>query len=229
MKTRARHVVTAAVLVLAVASVRADTAADAYKAMGIRPADVLTGTVLAAKVVPGPDKQVVAVTSYFTGRQEADGAVNVRLDVFHRRGEALVSIYTRDFGAERGGRVGNGNLEIVDLDGDGLSDIVVSYESYAEPLIEQRLGEVIVHGPSGFRTAWTGPFEYDSTRAARGVPAERRDRYSREIDIARTRGEHGRTLHFTKEVVAVAGERLAEPKLVQESFPFDGAGPDGGS
>jgi hypothetical protein len=215
-----------AALVLAAASARADSAADAYRAMGVRPADVLTGTVLAAKVVPGSDKQVVAVTTYFTGRQEAAGAVNVRLDVFHRRGEALVSIYTRDFGAEHGGRVGDGNLELVDLDGDGHSDIVVSYESYAEPLVEQRLGEVIVHGAGGFRTAWTGPLEYDSTRAARGVPAERRDRYSREIDIPRTRGEHGRALHFTKEVVAVAGERLAEPKIVQESFPFSG---DGGS
>jgi hypothetical protein len=222
MEARARSVaICCAALLLAGAGARADTAADAYRAMGIRPAEVLTGTVLSGRVVPSPDKQVVAVTTYFTGKQDPDGAVNVRLDVFHRReGGALVPIYTRDFGAESGGGVGDGNLQLVDLDGNGRSDIIVSYKSFDEPLIEQRIGEVIVHGSAGFHTVWTGPFEYDSTRAARDVPAERRDRYRREIDIPRTLGEHGQALHFTKEVIAVAGERLPEPKVVHESFPF---------
>ena len=71
-------------------------------------------------------------------------------------------------------------------DSDGVSEIVISYESYAEPLIELRLGEVIVHDGQGFETVWSGEFEYDATRAARNVPAERRDRFEREIDFEST-------------------------------------------
>lgn len=199
---------------------RADTALDAYRAIGLEPQSVLTGTVLNARVLPGPEKQVVSVVTHFTGKRDKSDAVNVRLDVFQRRGEALIPIFTRDLGAENGGYVGRGDLQLVDLDSDGISEIVLSFDSHADPLIDQRLSEVLMHHPDGFATVWSGPVEYDATRAAREVPAERRDRYRREIDFSATLGSHGASLVFKKTVIAVAGERLPQPTVVSETFPL---------
>jgi hypothetical protein len=207
-------------VLLSAAATRADTAAEAYRAMGIQPAEVLAGTVLAARVLPGEDKQVVAVATYLLGRRDKEGGVNVRLDVLRRAGDALTPVYSRDFGAETGGSVGDGNVSIMDLDRDGVNEIVVSYDSFADPLVTQRLGEVIVHDGAGFHAAWSGPFEYDATRAARTVPRERQDRFVREIDVPNTLRTRGITLFMTKKVIAVAGERLSEPKVVQETFPL---------
>ncbi len=208
-------------LVLALpGAARADLAVDAYAAMGIRTSDVLSGSVLTARVLPGDAKQVVAMVTYFTGKKDEKGGVNVRLEVFAREGSALSSLYSRDYGKEKGGSVGRGDLELVDLDGDGAAEIVVSYDDAANPLVARRAGEVIVHEPSGFRVAWSGDMEYDATRAARDVPADRRDRVVRKLDAAATIRTHGVTLFMTKKVIAIAGERLAEPKEVRETFPL---------
>ncbi len=84
--------------------------AAAYEAIGIDTANVLAGTVLQAIVVPGGEKQVVSLVTYFTGEKTKEGAVNVRLDVLRGKGNQLAPIYTRDFGAENGGFVGEGDL-----------------------------------------------------------------------------------------------------------------------
>ena len=194
--------------------------AAAYEAIGIDTANVLAGTVLQAIVVPGGEKQVVSLVTYFTGEKTKEGAVNVRLDVLRGKGNQLAPIYTRDFGAENGGFVGEGDLQLVDLDRDGVNEIVVSFATFADPLIDQRLGEVIFYEKDGFQTAWAHPVEYDATRAARNVPLERRDRYVRELDLINTMRTRGVTLFFEKKVIAVAGERLPEPKLIQETFPL---------
>jgi hypothetical protein len=221
--------VTGAARVLALACVagaagfaRADTALEAYKAMGLKPTEVLSGTVLSARVVPGSAKQVVALTTYFTGKKDEARGVNVRLDVYRRDGEALVSIYARDYGAENGGFVGRGELELVDLDSDGTSEIIVGYDSGKVKLVQERRGEVIVRDPSAFRVAWAGVMAYDATQAVREVPVERRDRFQRKLDIPKTLKTRGITLFFTKTMIAVAGEKLAEPQVVQETFPLRG-------
>ena len=213
-------VVTLAILAFCGVAVQADTSADAYRAMGISPSDVLTGTVLIAKVLPGADKQVVAVTTYITGSDNKTDAVSVRLDVFNRQGESLARVWSRDFGSESGGLVGAGELQLIDLDRDGINEIIATFESFLDPLIEQRLAEVIVNDHGTFRTAWSGALDYDATRAAREVPRERRDRFKREIDFVSTMRTRGITLFMNKQMIAVAGERLDQPKVVQETFPL---------
>ena len=203
---------------------RADTSREAYRAMGIQPADVLSGTVLSATVLPGDDtKQVVTVTTYFTGKRGNDEAVSVRLDVFRHGANELVRVYGRDFGEENGGLVGRGELQLIDLDVDGVNEIIVSYESFVDRLIEQRVGEVIVNENGNFRTAWSGALDYDATRAAREVPRERRDRFHREFDFRNTMRTRGVTLFMNKQMIAVAGERLPQPKTVVETFPLRGS------
>ncbi len=217
---RNRSVAALGLLALAPLAAHGDTAPQAYAAMGVRPADVLTGTVLNAKVLPGQDKQVVAMTTYFTGSKERNDAVGVRLDVFARNGERLVPLHGRDFSQESGGPVGAGELQLVDLDFDGVSEIIASFASFRNPLIEERVGLVIVHDEGEFRTAWSGPIAYDATRAAREVAQERRDRFEREIDFGNTLRTRGVTLFVNKKVLAVAGERLPQPRVVQETFPL---------
>ncbi len=221
MRRWASRVVAAALVAVAfVGAARAESAGEVREMLGIGSKDVLSGSVLTARVLPGDAKQVVAVTTYFTGKRGEADAVNVRLDVFRREGERLVSLYARDLGAENGGYVGRGEVELVDLDGDQVNEIVITYDDARSPVVSRRAAEVIVREPSGFRVAWSGETEYDATRAARDVPSERRDRFVRTLDVASTLKTRGVTLFFRKKVIAVAGERLPEPKEVVETFPL---------
>jgi len=199
---------------------QAATGKDVYQALGIKVKDVLTGTVLNAKILPGDDKQVASVVTFFTGKRDKAEAVNVQLAIFTEHEDGLGVVYMRDFGAEQGGYVGAGDLVLLDLDRDGASEIVVCYDDYREPLIDRRVCEVILREETGFRAAWSGPVKYDATKAVRDVPAERRDRFAREFDWPGTMRTKGATLHIDKKVISVAGERLAEPRMVRESFPL---------
>src|SRR5262245_58717507 len=100
----------AAMLLAATRAAGADTAALVYKAMKLDTAQVLTGSVLAARVVPGEAKQVVAVVTYMTGKKDKADAVNVAFEVFSSSNDTLTSIYSMNLGAENGGNVGQGNL-----------------------------------------------------------------------------------------------------------------------
>jgi len=208
------------VVALALPTVLPADQTEVYRAVGLETKDILSGTVVSARVAATDSKQVVCLTTYFTGKTEKSTAINIRLDIFERQGETLVPLYSRDFGQENGGYLADGNLELLDLDQDGLQEIIVSYESYKNPLIEQRVAEVILFDGVGFRTGWTGPMEYDATRAARDVPPERRDRFRRRFDFEKTMRSRGMTLFVRKEMIAVAGERLQTPQIVEEAFPL---------
>ena len=211
-----------AALLLLASPARADNASDIYRSMGLADKQVITGTVLTGKVFPGgDDREIAAVVTHFTGKKDEADAVNVRLGIYRRDGERLVALYERDLGKEAGGYVGRGDLQLVDLDGDGGNEIVLSWDDVRDPLIQVRKAEVIApEGGGGFRTVWSGPVAYDATRAARGVPPERRDRYTRDIDIPATRRTRGVTLFLTRTTLAVAGERLPEPQTSVETVPF---------
>lgn len=207
-----------AAVALAVRPAAADTATEVFKKMGIKVGDVMNSSVLTGRVLPGEEKQTVAVVTYLTGKKDEANALGVRLEAYRGEGTTLTSIYSRDVGKENGGYVGRGEIALVDLDGDGVNEIGLYYDNLKNSLISERKLDVIVREGDAFRIAWSGPVEYDATRAARDVPQERRDRYLRKLDLAATRKTRGVTLFFTKTVVAVAGERLQQPRQVQETF-----------
>jgi hypothetical protein len=218
MKTAAAVAMLAAVV--ASGAARAEGQADIYRAMGIRPEGVLSGTVMQARVLPGADKQTVALVTYLSGKKEDAEAVGIRLAVFKREGEKLRSVYDRDFAAENKGFVGRGEIELVDLDGDGRTEIVATWDNARSRVIEERRGEVVMMEGDAFVVAWAGAMSYDATKAAREVPQDRRDRYERSFDIAATMRTRGLTLFVTKKLTHVAGERLSEPRIVRETFPL---------
>jgi hypothetical protein len=176
--------------------------------------------VVTARVLPGEAKQLVSVVTYLTGKKDEVNALGVRLDVFRTEGSKLVPVFTCDAGKENGGYVGRGEMAILDLDGDGVSEIGLYYDNLKNDLIQDRRLDVIVYDGTAFRTAWNGSVSYDATKAVRDVPADRRDRYLRKLDFSNTRRTKGITLFMTKTVIAVAGERLPQPRQVQETFPL---------
>jgi hypothetical protein len=206
--------------VFAMPAARADLQFDTYRALGIKPEDVVVGTVLASDVVPEGGDEVVAVVTYFTGKKEREDAVNVRLAVLRKVAGRLELVYERDYGSIRGGNVGRGELQLADLDRDGLQEIIVNFEDATDPLIARRRGEVLYWRDSTFVVGWEGETAYDATREARAVPPERRDRWAREVDIVATLRTRGLTLFMTRTVYAVAGETLPQPKRLTETFPL---------
>lgn len=188
--------------------------------MGIDKGKVISATQTTVQVLPGDAKQVVCLVAYLSGKRDASAAVKLRLAVLETRDGAYESVWDEDLSAKYGGQVGVGNLQTLDLDRDGRSEMIVTFELFSDPLIRQRFGEVIVWEDDAFKTVWSGPFEYDATKAVRDVPAERRDSFIREVDLVSTLRTRGVTLFFNKTMIAVAGERLAEPKVVEESFPL---------
>jgi len=193
---------------------------EAYAVMGIDKGKVISATLTTARVLPGDDKQLVCLVAYLSGKREKNAAVKLRLAVLRVSEGSYTMVWEQDFSAKYGGSVGEGNLELLDLDRDGQSEIIVSFDLFSDPLIRQRLGEVIVWEQDGFKTAWSGLFEYDATKAVRDVPVERRDHFIRELDLISTLRTRGVTLFFNKTMIAVAGQRLAEPKVVEETFPL---------
>lgn len=216
----ARILCVAALAALPASSALADTQFDAYRALGIDPKNVMVGTVLGADVVPDGGEEVVALVTFFTGKKERDKALEVRLGVLRPVAGRLETLFVRDYGELRGGDVGRGELQLIDLDRDGLEEIVVTYDDASDDLIRRRRGEVLLWHDGTFRTGWEGETAYDATLDARGVPPERRDRWTREVDIVGTMRTRGRTLFMIKTVYAVAGETLAKPKQVTETFPL---------
>jgi hypothetical protein len=210
------------VLLAAPVAVEAQQGTKAYEALGLKPQAVLTGTVLKARVLPSDREQVVCIATYLTGKGEKADAVNVRLGVFDSFGEGLVTLYTRDFGTDHHGFIANGDLLVMDIDRDGISEIIVSYDDFSDPLIQQRLAEIILHDGQKLDTAWSGFIEYDATKAARDLPVERRDRYVRDFDWGNTMRTRGASLFLKKRVIAVAGEQLPEPRIVEETFDLRG-------
>ena len=188
--------------------------------MGIDKGKVINGTQAKSRVLPGDDKQIVCLVAYLSGNKQETAAVKLRLAVLETKDETYSVVWERDFSAAYEGHAGEGDLQLIDLDRDGQSEIVVSFDLFSDPLIRQRFGEVIVWDEGTFRTAWTGPLEYDATKAVRDVPVERRDRFKRELDVANTLRTRGVTLFFKKTIIAVAGERLDEPRVVEETFPL---------
>jgi hypothetical protein len=210
----------AALTIGAATAAHADTAADVFQQMGIKATDVMNSSVATAKVLPGDAKQVVAVVTYLTGKKDEANALGVKLEIYRQEGTSLSRVYTMDASKDNGGPVGRGEVALLDLDGDGVSEVGFYYDNLKNGLIQERRLDVIVFDEGVFRVAWNGAVNYDATKAVREIPVERRDRYMRKLDFANTRRTKGVTLFMTKTMISVAGERLPQPKDIQETFPL---------
>ena len=215
-----KRILACVLLGLVLSALPASAGVEAYATMGIDKGKVISATQTTSRVLPGDDKQVVCLVAYFSGKSAKTATIKLRLAVLEGDDKNYTLVWEQDFSAKYGDNVGEGNLELLDLDRDGQSEIVVTFDLFSDPLIRQRFGEVIVWDEDQFKTGWSGPFEYDATKAVRDVPVERRDHFVRELDLISTLRTRGVTLFFNKTMISVAGERLVEPKVVEETFPL---------
>ena len=132
---------------------------EAYKAMGIDKGKVINATQTSAQVLPGDSKQLVCLVAYLSGKKEKNAAIKLRLAVLEGSDGEYTPVWDQDFSSKYGVNVGEGNLELLDLDRDGQAEIIVTFDLFSDPLIRQRFGEVIVWDEDHFKTAWSGPVE----------------------------------------------------------------------
>jgi hypothetical protein len=215
-----KRILACVLLGLVLSALPVSAGVEAYATMGIDKGKVISATQTTSRVLPGDDKQIVCLVAYFSGKSAKTATIKLRLAVLEGDDKNYTLVWEQDFSAKYGDNVGEGNLELLDLDRDGQSEIVVTFDLFSDPLIRQRFGEVIVWDEDQFKTGWSGPFEYDATKAVRDVPVERRDHFVRELDLISTLRTRGVTLFFNKTMISVAGERLVEPKVVEETFPL---------
>jgi hypothetical protein len=110
-----------------------------------------------------------------------------------------------------------GEFSVVDLDGDGGSELILTWDSSLVPEKTERMTEIwAIDGPGRLRKVWSGPWEIDTMRDPDTAEGEQKH-VVRAIDYGKTRALAGGGIVFTKTIHAVAGERLAEPTVTTQS------------
>ena len=109
---------------------------------------------------------------------------------------------------------------MIDLDGDAVNEIMVSYRSQEAPGCVLKSGELIRGVGSGFVVGWTGTLKIDTTGPESQKPVAERDRSLREINFDKTIRSHGGMICFRKIVSMAGGVRFDPSKLVEECFPL---------
>ncbi|RMG48473.1 MAG: hypothetical protein D6718_01685 [Acidobacteria bacterium] len=153
-----------------------------------------------------------------TGEQDPARASEVVVgitapDEGDRRGALL---WSRHVMSETGRPAHDGELTVVDLDGDGRQELILTWDRSLSPKRIDRWAEIYateqLRQP---RKIWEGAWERDTRRDPR-TPAAEREWFRREIDYRATRKAAGRAVVFVKRIGMAAGKAVDPPKGVQE-------------
>lgn len=180
--------------------------------------NVLSRTTLKSDVTDAPGKETVVLTEFLTGKSEEADAIDVILTVYENRQEGAVPTWGRDYLKEWGGPLAGGELSLVDLDGDGRNEIMVSMHHGDDPGRVNVEAEILWAVGGSFVRAWNGPIRVDTSGA--DLPVERRERYTREIDFDRTTRTRGGMIFFNKKISMTAGVQIEPASVIGESFPL---------
>lgn len=125
--------------------------------------------------------------------------------------------WSRRISAESGQPAHDGELSAVDLDGDGRSELILTWDRALTDLRRERVAEVYVFGRDlGHpRKAWEGWWEKDTRRDPK-VPEAQREWVRREIDFGATRRAAGRGISLKSTRTIEAGRKLDPPRVEQE-------------
>ncbi len=159
-------------------------------------------------------REGVILVVALTGEKDPARATEVLLGTWDASaGEKGELLWSRHVVAETGQPAHDGEMEILDLDGDGQQEIVLSWNRGLRPGLVDRWAEIwTVPDPRHPVKVWEGPWGRD-TRLDRETPAGRKESFQREIDYGATRAAKGRALVFRDTWRMIAGKVLDPPRV----------------
>ena len=127
-------------------------------------------------------------------------------------------LWVRHVMAETGRPAHDGELAVVDFDGDGRSDLLLTWDTSLSANRVERVAEVYTFAdPANPRRVWEGWWETD-TRRDQDTPESARTFVRRDVDLGATRRAAGKTLVLRKTTTVENGRRLDKPRVEKESF-----------
>lgn len=160
----------------------------------------------------------ILLVEAMTGESDPARATEIILGVFTTapEGGRGALLWSHRIAAESRGPAHGGEFAAVDLDGDGKSELILTWDRSTDPKVVDRAGAILVFEDlSAPRRVWEGEWEKD-TRRDEATPPSLREKFRRDIDYAATRREAGRAIHFTKTYSMLAGRPLDPPRTGEE-------------
>lgn len=165
----------------------------------------------------GPVEEVVLIEA-LTGKADPAKATEIIVGVAGTAPEGTRGplLWRYEIAKETGQPAHGGEVATVDLDGDGRSEMILTWDRSVTQGLVDRCGVVWAFENLGApRRVWEGSWERDTRRHEATPPAER-EKYRREIDYSATRREAGRAIVFKKAYGMIAGRPLDPPRVSEE-------------
>src|SRR5262245_37847571 len=109
------------------------------------------------------------LTEYFTGDKNEQTAMNLLLGVHLTEDGKRRLVASRDYNADAGGYVSRASLELIDLDRDGLKELLVTYHHNEKPDTTRVEMDVLRLAGDRLVLLWNGPVRLNTTAAAAGM------------------------------------------------------------
>lgn len=165
-------------------------------------------------------KEGLILVNVLTGATAPGAASEVILGVIGpaRGKERGPLLWVRHVAKDTGKPAHGGEISAVDLDGDGASELVLTWDRSLQDGVRDRFCEIwVADGPDRLRKVWEGPWEVDTRRDDKR-PVSERQRFETAIDFGATRALAGKGVVLTRTHTVIAGETLAAPRVVREEL-----------
>lgn len=177
---------------------------------------VISRTLLSADLDGDGIQEQVVLVNRLTGKREEATALDVLIGIYRDSGNEAPPLWSRSILRATGGPCHGGEVILVDLEGNGPPELLLSYSVSVDSTRRERHGELFRWEGGTARMVWSGILELDTSRDE-GTPPAERTRFKRELDLPRTLAARGRTLFLTKQILVAAGVELPSARTIGES------------
>lgn len=166
--------------------------------------------------------EILLLVNALTGAREPEHASEVIVGILggpEGTGEERAALlWARHVAHETGRPAHSGEIAVVDLDGDGGSELMITWDRATAATKRERWTEIwCMDAPGKMRKVWEGIWEID-TRRDPDTPDTEKQRFSIEVDFGKTRRLAGRGIVLKKTHVVIAGKTLEEPRVTLDTL-----------